>query len=65
MKDGRRVYVIGVGMTMFERCERDVRELTQEATNQALKDARVDFDAIEQAFCGYVTGMSTLGQQCI
>jgi acetyl-CoA acetyltransferase len=65
MKDGRRVYVIGVGMTKFERCERDVRDLTQEAATQALKDAGVDFNAIEQAFCGYVTGMSTLGQQCV
>jgi len=65
MSKGRRVYVIGVGMTKFERCERDVRELTHEAGTQALKDAGVEFEQIEQAFCGYVNGMSTLGQQCV
>jgi acetyl-CoA acetyltransferase len=52
-------------MTMFERCERDIRELTNEAGTQALKEANVSFDQIEQAFCGYVSGMSTLGQQCV
>ena len=65
MRKGRKVYVIGVGMTMFERCERDVRELTHEAGTQALTDANLAFDQIEQAFCGYVNGMSTLGQQCV
>jgi acetyl-CoA acetyltransferase len=65
MGKGRRVFVIGVGMTKFERCEQDVRELTKDAGTQALKDAGVDFDKIEQAFCGYVSGMSTLGQQCV
>lgn len=65
MRKGRKVYVIGVGMTMFERCERDIRELTHEAGTQALTEANVPFDQIEQAFCGYVNGMSTLGQQCV
>src|SRR5262245_40520343 len=65
MRKGRKVYVIGVGMTMFERCERDIRELTHEAVTQALTEAHVAFDQIEQAFCGYVSGMSTLGQQCV
>jgi acetyl-CoA acetyltransferase len=65
MKNGRKVFVVGVGMTMFERCETDVRTLTQEATRQALTDAGVDYEAVEQAFCGYVNGMSTLGQQCV
>ena len=31
MSKGRRVCVIGVGMTMFARCEQDVRDLTKEA----------------------------------
>jgi acetyl-CoA acetyltransferase len=65
MANGRKVYVIGVGMTKFERCERDVRELTHEAGTQALKDADVAFEEVEQAFCGYVNGMSALGQQCV
>jgi acetyl-CoA acyltransferase len=64
-KSGRRVFVVGVGMTKFERCERDFRDLTHEAGTQALKDAGVEFGDIEQAFCGYVNGMSTLGQQAV
>ncbi len=62
MNAGQRVFVIGVGMTKFERCERDVRELGQEAAQAALKDAGIPYENIEQAFCGYINGMSTLGQ---
>jgi acetyl-CoA acetyltransferase len=65
MKTGRRVFVIGVGMTDFVRGERDVRDLSKEAITQAIGDAGVEFEALEQAFCGYVNGMSTLGQQCV
>lgn len=62
MAAGNRVFVVGVGMTQFERCERDVRELGQEAALAALRDADVAYDQIEQAFCGYINGMSALGQ---
>lgn len=62
MAQQNRVFVIGVGMTKFERCERDGRELAQEAALEALKDANIDYDKIEQAFCGYINGMSCLGQ---
>lgn len=62
MAAGNRVFVVGVGMTKFERCERDVRELGQEAALAALNDAGVAYDQIEQAFCGYINGMSALGQ---
>jgi acetyl-CoA acyltransferase len=62
---GNRVFVIGVGMTKFERCERDARELGQEAARVALKDADIEYDKIEQGFCGYINGMSTLGQQTL
>ena len=31
MGDRNRVFVIGVGMTKFARCDRDARELGQEA----------------------------------
>lgn len=62
MPAGNRVFVVGVGMTKFERCERDVRELAQEAALAALNDAGVAYDQIEQAFCGYINGMSALGQ---
>ncbi|HXQ22739.1 MAG TPA: beta-ketoacyl synthase N-terminal-like domain-containing protein [Candidatus Acidoferrales bacterium] len=65
MSQGNRVFVVGVGMTKFERCERDARELGQEAATAALKDAAIDYDKIEQGFCGYINGMSTLGQQTL
>ena len=65
MSSGERVFVIGVGMTRFVRCETDVKELARAATRDALADAGVDYDQIEQAFCGYVNGMSTLGQQSL
>ena len=65
MKTGNSVFVIGVGMTKFERCEREARELGQEAARAALQDARIDYDKIEQGFCGYINGMSTLGQQTL
>jgi len=65
MTTGNRVFVIGVGMTKFERCERDARELGQEAAKAALADAAIDYSKIEQGFCGYINGMSTLGQQTL
>ena len=65
MSQGNRVFVIGVGMTKFERCEKDARELGQEAANAALQDADIAYDKIEQGFCGYINGMSTLGQQTL
>jgi len=65
MAPDNRVFVIGVGMTKFERCEKDARELGQEATKDALKDAAIGYDKIEQGFVGYINGMSTLGQQTL
>ena len=65
MSSEERVFVIGVGMTRFIRCETDAKELAQAATRDALADASIAYDDIEQAFCGYVNGMSTLGQQSL
>ena len=65
MDKGNRVFVIGVGMTKFERCERDVKDLAGDATQDALKDAGVGYEEIGQAFVGYINGMSTLGQQAL
>jgi acetyl-CoA acyltransferase len=65
MSKGNRVFVIGVGMTKFERCERDVKDLAGDATQDALKDAGIGYDEIGQAFVGYINGMSTLGQQAL
>jgi len=60
-----RVFVIGVGMTDFKRCETGIKELAQAAASAALKDANMQYDSIEQAYCGYISGMSTLGQQSL
>lgn len=65
MPHHERVFVIGVGMTAFVRCDTDIRTLAQAATRDALRDAAIDYASIEQAFCGYVNGMSTLGQQTL
>ena len=46
MTTGNRVFVIGVGMTKFERCERDARELGQEAAKAALADAGIEYNKI-------------------
>ncbi|TXD38257.1 lipid-transfer protein [Lujinxingia vulgaris] len=62
----RKVYVVGVGMTNFEkpgRREWDYPDMVREAGTQALEDAGVDYQAIEQVFCGYVYGDSTSGQR--
>src|SRR5499426_1276925 len=61
----REVCVIGVGMTKFERCEREFTELVQEAVTGALEMSGVQPDVLEQAFAGYVNGMSTQGQRAL
>src|SRR5215831_4080106 len=61
----RDVCVIGVGMTKFERCERDFTELVKEAVTDALQMSGVQPDVLEQAFAGYVNGMSTQGQRAL
>jgi acetyl-CoA acetyltransferase len=66
MKTLRRVRVAGVGMTKFEKPGQfDYPELTKEAGEQALRDAGVPYDSIEQAYAGYVYGDSTCGQRAI
>ncbi len=65
MANFAKAYVIGVGMTDFKRCDTEIKELAQSAARGALDDAGVDYGAIEQAWCGYINGMSTLGQQSL
>ncbi|MBK6737847.1 MAG: lipid-transfer protein [Haliea sp.] len=60
-----KVYVIGVGMTDFKRCETGIKELAQTAAKAALSDANIEYNKVEQAYCGYINGMSTLGQQSL
>ena len=51
----RKSYVIGVGMTKFEkpRGRADYPEIGLEAATKALLDAGVCYDEIEEAFVGY------------
>ena len=55
-----KVFVIGVGMTKFEkpgsRDNFDYPDMAKEAGEKALKDAGVTYDQIEQAYVGYVYG---------
>lgn len=63
-----RTYVIGVGMTKFNKPgtkEGDYPDWAKQAGERALADAGVPFTAIEQAFAGYVYGDSSYGQRAI
>jgi acetyl-CoA acyltransferase len=63
------VYVVGVGMTRFEKPGRrpdwDYPDMAREAGTKALDDAGVAYDAVEQAYVGYVYGESTSGQRAV
>ena len=63
-----RTYVIGVGMTKFDKPgtkEGDYPDWAKQAGERALADAGVPFTAIEQAYAGYVYGDSSYGQRAI
>ncbi|KAA0021246.1 lipid-transfer protein [Antrihabitans cavernicola] len=63
-----RVFVVGVGMTKFEKPgsrEWDYPDMAREAGTKALEDAGIDYAAIEQAYVGYVYGESTSGQRAV
>lgn len=66
MKNFRKVCIIGVGMTKFQKPgTADYPQLALEAGQQALRDAGVTYDKIEQAFVGYVFGDTTSGQRAV
>jgi acetyl-CoA acetyltransferase len=63
-----KVYVVGVGMTKFEKPgarDWDYPDMAREAGTKALEDAGLDYDAIQQAYVGYVYGESTSGQRAV
>ena len=63
-----KTYVIGVGMTKFDKPgtkEGDYPDWAKEAGQKALADAGVPYDAIEQAYAGYVYGDSSYGQRAV
>src|ERR1700716_351256 len=64
-----KVYVIGVGMTKFEKPGRregwDYPDMARESGTNALGDAGIDYSEIEQGYVGYVYGESTAGQRAL
>lgn len=65
---GRKVYVVGVGMTKFEKPgskDWDYPDMAREAGSKALQDAGIAYNLIEQACVGYCYGESTCGQRAV
>ncbi len=65
---GRKVFVVGVGMTKFEKPgarDWDYPQMVKEAGEAALKDAGIAYSEIQQAVAGYCYGESTSGERAI
>jgi acetyl-CoA acyltransferase len=65
---GSKVYVVGVGMTKFEKPgtkEGDYPDWAREAGEMALADAGVGYDEVQQAYVGYVYGESCSGHRAV
>jgi acetyl-CoA acetyltransferase len=63
-----RTFVVGVGMTKFDKPgtkEGDYPDWAKEAGEKALADAGISYDAIQQAYAGYCYGDSTYGQRAV
>jgi acetyl-CoA acyltransferase len=64
----RKVFVVGVGMTKFEKPggrEWDYPDMVREAGTKALEDAGITYDKVEQAAVGYCYGESTSGERAL
>ncbi|WP_273732237.1 lipid-transfer protein [Mycolicibacterium septicum] len=69
-----KVYVIGVGMTKFEKPGKrlnddgsawDYPDMARESGSKALADAGIDYREVQEAYVGYVYGESTSGQRAV
>jgi acetyl-CoA acyltransferase len=63
-----RTFVIGVGMTRFEKPgsrDWDYPDMAKEAGEKALADAGVAYDVVEQVYAGYCYGDSSYGQRAV
>ena len=63
-----KTYVIGVGMTKFEKPgtkEGDYPDWAKEAGEKALADAGIPYEDVEQAYAGYCYGDSTYGERAL
>jgi sterol carrier protein 2 len=67
--DMGKTYVVGVGMTKFEKPGRrkdfDYPDMAKEAVDKAMEDAGLKYKDVEQACVGYVYGDSTCGQRAL
>src|ERR1700712_3124396 len=63
----RDVYVAGVGMIPFTKpgANEPYPQMASRATQQALSDAGIGYEQVEQAYVGYVYGDSTAGQRAV
>ncbi|MFO0678153.1 MAG: lipid-transfer protein [Polyangiaceae bacterium] len=63
----RRVNVIGVGMTKFQKpgASDDYPVMASQAARAALADSGVDYKHVAQVYVGYVYGDSTCGQRAV
>jgi len=64
---GKRVFVAGVGMIPFVKpgANEPYPVMGEKAGRLALADAGVGYDAVQQAYVGYVYGDSTSGQRAV
>ena len=63
-----KVYVVGVGMTKFEKPGSrawDYPDMAKESGTKALEDAGIPYEEVEQAVVGYCYGESTSGQRSV
>ncbi|MEU4595792.1 lipid-transfer protein [Nocardia sp. NPDC023988] len=70
----QRVFVVGVGMTKFEKPGRrfnedgsiwDYPDMARESGTNALNDAGISYAEVQQAYVGYVYGESASGQRAV
>ncbi|ORY02101.1 3-oxoacyl-CoA thiolase-like protein {N-terminal} [Basidiobolus meristosporus CBS 931.73] len=64
----RRTFVVGVGLTKFERpltTKKEYFELGKEAGQKALADAGIKYELVEAAVCSYCYGEPTCGQRTV
>jgi acetyl-CoA acyltransferase len=64
-----KVYVVGVGMTKFEKPGRregwDYPDMARESGTKALDDAGISYRQVDQGYVGFVYGESTSGQRAL
>ena len=64
----QKVFVVGVGMTKFEKPfskEWNYLDMVKECATKALNDAAITYDSIQQACVGHCYGDSTSGQRAV